>query len=310
MSRKKDKPYAGKLSALDTLFGENPHAAAEFVAIGDIKVTGEQPRRYFDSTEMETLRASIEEHGILQPLLVRPAPDGSLILVAGERRLRAAQEAGLNDVPVVIKDMTQEQAVELTLLENLQREDLNPVEETEAILNLIGLRLSTDRNSVISLLNQFANAKRELTDNVVRNETWQEIEHIFRALGTLTPESFRTHRLPLLNLPEDILEALRRGELHYGKARELAKVQNDRTRANLLKRTIDETLSINELKKLRSELEPALKRKELEKPSDLVKRIKLRLTASRMEQLNGRNRKRVEALLKELDVLLADAPNA
>lgn len=134
MSGKRDKPYRGKLSALDTLFGEAPAAAAELVPMDQIQVQPGQPRRYFGQEELQALAASIREHGVLQPLLARPLENGAFELVAGERRLRAAREVGLAEVPVVVRKMSASQATELALLENLQREDLNPVEETDAML--------------------------------------------------------------------------------------------------------------------------------------------------------------------------------
>ncbi|WP_100902086.1 ParB/RepB/Spo0J family partition protein [Nostoc flagelliforme] len=146
-----------------------------------IHLAAHQPRRYFSTQGMESLVASIREHGILQPLLVRPLESGNYELIAGERRYRAAQTFGMEQVPVIIRHLNDQDAFQVALLENLQREDLNPVEETEAILQLLSIRLQCSQGEVISLLNHIANRqkqKTETTNNVVRNQ-WEMVEKIF-----------------------------------------------------------------------------------------------------------------------------------
>ena len=102
-----------------------------------IKLGRSQPRQIFDEARLEELAASIKEQGVVQPLIVRPGQSGTFILVAGERRWRAAQKAGLREVPVVIRSITDKQAFEVALVENIQREDLNPIEEAEAYQRLL-----------------------------------------------------------------------------------------------------------------------------------------------------------------------------
>ena len=104
------------------------------VSVNQISLPPTQPRRYFDSEALKQLTESIKQHGILQPLLVRLVDEGKHELVAGERRYRAATEIGLKEVPVVIRELDDNAAFQLALIENLLREDLNPVEETEGIL--------------------------------------------------------------------------------------------------------------------------------------------------------------------------------
>ena len=109
-----------------------------------ICLPAQQPRRYFDPEKLEQLTLSVKEHGILEPILVRPVegkPD-QYELVAGERRYRAAQQLKLTEIPVVIRHLTDTEALQLALVENLQREDLNPVEETEGILQLLSIQLN------------------------------------------------------------------------------------------------------------------------------------------------------------------------
>ncbi|HPZ00881.1 MAG TPA: ParB/RepB/Spo0J family partition protein, partial [Clostridiales bacterium] len=129
---------------LDALFTDNAvdslsSSGSSLLRLTEIEPNREQPRKTFDQKALNELADSISKNGVLQPLLVRPMPDGGYQLVAGERRWRASRIAGLTEVPVVIKELSDEQAMEIALIENLQREDLNPIEEAE------GLQLLIDR---------------------------------------------------------------------------------------------------------------------------------------------------------------------
>ncbi len=209
-----------------------------------------QPRNYFNEVAMEELAASIKEHGILQPLLVRPIAGNQYELVAGERRYKAAQALGLKVVPVTVREMTDPEVLQYALVENLQREDLNPVEETEGILQLLEMRLQKDRDWIISLLNHIANGKRGFTDGAVRNREQQLIQDVFATIGRLSPESFRTHRLPLLKLPPELFEALRYGRIKWTKAKEIAKLESESERLALLDRAIAQSLSLRTIQKI------------------------------------------------------------
>jgi len=232
---------------------ESPTAT---VNIDKIRLPAQQPRRYFDPEKLSQLVQSVKEHGILQPLLVR-AVNGEFELVAGERRLRAAKEAGLTEVPIITKELSDIQTLQIALLENLQREDLNPVEETEGILELLCIELDVNSSEVISILNQAANAKKrnlELTENVSRQ--LEIVGLVLQGVGRFTAESFRTSRLPLLNLPDDVLEILRQGKIEYTKARAIAKLKDDGERRELLDKVLNENLSLSEIKQLIKELTP------------------------------------------------------
>ena len=127
---------------LDSLFEDaapvfESGAKVDTLPLREIEPDPEQPRKTFDEQALGELAASIAEHGLLQPIAVRPRPRGGYSIVAGERRWRACRMAGLNDVPVVIKEVSDEQAMELALVENLQREDLDPVEEATGIRELM-----------------------------------------------------------------------------------------------------------------------------------------------------------------------------
>jgi ParB family transcriptional regulator, chromosome partitioning protein len=228
------------------------------VAIGQIVLPSKQPRRYFDPDRMAQLVQSVQEHGILEPLLVRPIGDDKYELLAGERRLRAAQEIGLELVPIVAREFTDRQALQVALIENLQREDLNPVEETEAVMELLSLALEVEQPEVVAILNQVANAQKrglELTENVFRQH--KQIEELLKGIGRFTAQSFRSSRLPLLNLPEDVLETLRQGKLEYTKARAIAQVKDEPQRKKLLKQSVSKGLSLTEIKGQVAELKVA-----------------------------------------------------
>jgi ParB family transcriptional regulator, chromosome partitioning protein len=278
---------------------ESPTAT---VNIDKIRLPAQQPRRYFDPEKLSQLVQSVKEHGILQPLLVR-AVGGEYELVAGERRLRAAKAAGLTEVPIITKELSDLQILQIALLENLQREDLNPVEETEGILELLCMELDVNSGEVISILNQVANAKRrnlELTENVSRQ--LEIIESVLSGVGRFSAESFRTSRLPLLNLPDDVLEILRQGKIEYTKARAIAKVKDEGERRELLDKVLNENLSLSEIKQLVKELTPGKttpKETLNAKYSELGKRLK---NAQVWEDV--KKTKKLEKLLSDLEQLL------
>jgi len=284
-------------------------ASPQTLPLDRIVTSATQPRRYFDPDKLEQLTQSVKEHGILEPLLVRCAergqspslPDNKYELVAGERRYRAATAAGLTEVPVIIKELTDSEALQLALIENLQREDLNPVEETEGILQLLALKLESDTEGVISLLNQLAKAQRGLADNVVRSEQQQVIEQVFQGIGRITSESFRTHRIPLLNLPEDILEALRSGQIEYTKAKAIAQIKDEETRAELLEDAIANSLSLSQIKERVSTVKPVKEKEELRNRFETTYSV-----ASKSKQLwkDPKKRKKLESLLAQLEKLI------
>lgn len=248
--RKSDKPYGRQIRTIDTILADSPsEQTVQSASIDSIQLPKKQPRRYFDSEKINQLIQSIKEHGILEPLLVRPIPGGNYELVAGERRLRAAQQIGLAEVPIVAHELDDKQAIQVSLIENLQREDLNPVEETEGVLELLAIELGKPKNEVVSLLYRMQKeAKGKTAHNVVGYPDSQTIETTFNALGLLSWESFVNHRLPLLNLPEDILAALQQGKLEYTKARAIARLKDDQQREALLEDAITKSLSLSKIK--------------------------------------------------------------
>lgn len=242
------RPVVPKMRGVDDLLTMTVDAPTNSVVIDLITLPESQPRRFFDPDKLAQLAESIKEHGILEPPIVRRVGE-KYQLVAGERRLRAAQMLGLLEIPIICKELSDEQALQVSLIENLQREDLNPIEETEAILQLLAISIAGTTADVVSLLNQSSNAKKrnlELTDNVIRQLETMTV--VFDRVGRFNPESFRTNRLPLLKLPEDVLNALRQGQLEFTKARAIARVKDNLQRQELLTATIADNLPLTAIK--------------------------------------------------------------
>ncbi len=286
--------------------------ASQSVAVDKIQLPKSQPRRYFDSEKLNQLVQSIKEHGILEPLLVRPLADGDYELVAGERRLRASRELGLAEVPIVVRELDDRQALQVALMENLQREDLNPVEETEAILELLAIALEATREDVISLFYQAHHAKhrgQELGQNVLSQ--LETIQNMMAGVGRFSIDSFRSSRLPLLNLPEDVLNVLRQGKLEYTKAQAIARVKDKQHRTELLEQAVRDNLPLSEIKAriqaLKSAIEESASEEALEKVtakrwSEIGKRLqKSHIWSDR------KKRDRITKLLDELDKLTTES---
>lgn len=228
------------------------------IAIADIQLPEYQPRQFFDSQRLEELARSIEKRGILEPLLVRSLSNGEYELVAGGRRYRAAQIAGLQEVPAIVLELDDREALSVAIVENLQREDLNPVEETEGILRLLGLRLEMGVEEVPKLLYQLRHEVRKKSGhnvmanpeksghNVMAGEEGKKIVEVFDSLA-MSWLSFVSNKLPLLALPENVLEALRSGKIAYTKAAKIAKVNNETARASLLAEAIEKDLTSSQI---------------------------------------------------------------
>ena len=211
----KNKGGLGK--GLDALFMDNSieeeAKSAVKLKLNDIEPNRAQPRKSFDEEALEELANSISTHGVIQPLLVRPLADGGYQLIAGERRWRASRMAGLTEVPVVIREMSDSEAMELALVENLQREDLNPIEEAQ------GLALLMETYG----LTQEQAAKR---------------------VGKSRPAVANSMRL--LSLPQDVLAMVERGELSAGHARTILALENAGQITALANEIVKKNLSVRE----------------------------------------------------------------
>lgn len=184
--------------------------------ISEIEPNRNQPRKQFDEEALSELAASIAQHGVLQPLLVRPMPDGSYQLIAGERRWRASRMAGLTEVPVVIREMSDQQATELALIENLQREDLNPMEEAQGFKTLMdSYGLTQDETAKV------VNKSRPAVANALR----------------------------LLNLPKTVADLVSSGQLSAGHARAILSFSSEDEQEKAAQETIKSSLSVRDLEK-------------------------------------------------------------
>lgn len=203
---------------LDSLFGENSTESKGAVTlnINDIVPNRNQPRRDFDEEALQELAASIAEHGLLQPIVVRPNTDGTYMIIAGERRWRACRMAELYKVPVIIKETDDKTLMELALIENLQREDLNAVEEA------LGYK---------ALIEEFDLTQEEVATRMGKSR------------------SAVTNALRLLNLNDDELDALRQGLISAGHARALLAVEDSSLRREMLE-AAKKGASVRELEKM------------------------------------------------------------
>lgn len=187
------------------------------LSINEIEPNRDQPRKIFEEQALAELSASIKEHGVLQPLLVRPMADGSYRLVAGERRYRAARMAGVTEVPVTIREMTDEEESIFALIENLHREDLNAIEEAQGIKTLI---------------DTFGFTQEEAAQKVGKSRTAV------------------TNSLRLLNLPEDISNLVRDGKISMGHARALLSFEDVAEASRVAQLVVKDGISVRDVERL------------------------------------------------------------
>ena len=217
------KKMGGLGKGLDSLFADlsddtGSEASGSTLLLREIEPDPEQPRKRFDDDALNQLADSIVENGLLQPIAVRPKKVGpGYIIIAGERRWRASRMAGLTEVPVVIKDVSDEQAMELALVENLQREDLDPVEEAAGIRELM--------------------TRCDLTQ-----------EQAARKLGK--SRSALANSLRLLNLPETVLELLKSGFINTGHAKVVLGLPTPELQAEAAQIIADNQLNVRQAEAL------------------------------------------------------------
>lgn len=205
---------------LDALLGSKPQEVTSrkdiiYKPIEFIKPNPNQPRKIFDESSLEELASSIKERGVLQPILVRPIGN-EFEIVFGERRFRAALKAGLKEVPVVIMDMSDAEALETAVIENIHRKDLNPIEEAEAY--------------------QYLLEKFQITQ-----------EELARKVGKSRPAI--ANILRLLKLPENIKEKIRSGEITEGHARALLMAKDESEMQKLLLNILEKKLNVRDVEK-------------------------------------------------------------
>ena len=219
----------GLTSLLDESEQETRDNAPEAVRAGSelfvdpslLKPNPHQPRREFDEEALKELADSIREHGIIQPIIAEEAGDGTYFIIAGERRTRAARLAGLLTVPVILKKFSEERKLEVALIENIQRENLNPIEEAEAYHQLMTM------------------------GNLSQEET---------AARVGKNRSTVANALRLLKLPEDIRSSLSTGQISPGHARAILSIMNPADQRILFGRIVGNGLSVREAERMAAEL--------------------------------------------------------
>ncbi|QNP16467.1 ParB/RepB/Spo0J family partition protein [Bacillus pumilus] len=210
----------------------------EEIKLKDLRPNPYQPRKTFDDDALADLKESIQQHGVLQPIIVRKSIKGYDI-VAGERRFRAAQQAGLTTIPAIVREFSETLMREIALLENLQREDLSPLEEAEAYASLL------DHLSVTQ-------------------------EELAKRLGKSRPHI--ANHLRLLTLPDEVQKLIEDGTLSMGHGRTLLSLKNKNKLAPLVKKIVNEGLNVRQVEKLVQQLNENVPRetKKKEAPKDRV----------------------------------------
>lgn len=203
-------------SVEQSIYEATPKDEIEEISVSEIRPNPYQPRKVFDEEALKELAASIQEHGVFQPIIVKKSIKG-YELIAGERRLRASKLAGKTTIPAIIRDFTDEEMMEIALLENLQRENLSSIEEAEAYQ---------------TLMTQLQLTQEELAKRVGKSRS-----HITNLLG-------------LLRLPNEVQEMVNHNQLSMGHARVLSKLEDSTKIMELAKKVMDEHLSVRDIETL------------------------------------------------------------
>ena len=282
------KKTAGLGRGLDAIFLDNTHTKGEENGVLQIKLSlidprSDQPRRTFHEESLLSLCESIKQHGLFQPILVREYAMGRYQIIAGERRFRASKLAGLNEIPAIVLDKDDEETARIALVENLQREDLNPVEEAMAYC---------------SLAEEFNMTQEDLAREVGKSR------------------SAIANAIRLLDLPEEVLVMVKNGDLSAGHARTLLGLNDEGAILPMAKMCIELDLSV---RRLEEEVKKENKKEHTEETEetapllpviDYIREMELRLQShlGRVVKIHGKGKKKSLTLYYEdnedLDVLL------
>ncbi len=219
-----------------------------YVDINDIKPNENQPRKVFDEAKIEELANSISSYGLIQPIILRKAEKGFEI-VAGERRWRAARKANLSKVPCIMKELSDEENMVISIIENMQREDLNPIEEAEALSQMI---------------QRFGFSQEEVAKSVGKSR------------------SYVTNSLRLLKLPKKILDFVQSGQISSGHAKMLIGVEDEKKQMLLAEKVVKEEISVREIEKLVKDVANPKK-----KPEKKTKRPEISAIEDELKQILG-----------------------
>lgn len=250
------KKLGGLGKGLGAIFLENDNedgGGSVILNISEIEPNRSQPRKEFDEKALSELAESISKHGLLQPLLVRPLTLGGYQIVAGERRYRACQMAGLKDIPVIIRELGDTETMELALIENLQREDLTPLEEAEGY-------------------------------NVLITEHGFTQDEIAQSVGKSRPAV--ANALRLLKLPDSIAEYVKEGKISAGHARALLSLDNEKDMLELADLTVQKDLSVRQVEKLCKAKPKIQSEQKTEKKPSFYSMVELALAESLGRKIN------------------------
>ena len=277
------KKQSGLGKGLGALMLENnvdDMVSTSTLPINEIIPNKEQPRKTFDEGALQELADSITVHGVLQPLLVRPLLSGGYQLIAGERRWRASRMAGLKEVPVIIRELSDSEAMEIAIIENLQREDLNPIEEAEGLQALIDKCNYTQEQVAVSV-----GKSRPAIANALR----------------------------LLKLPEEVRQMTKEGEISAGHARALLAFDNQAIMYEVAKQIVSDKLTVRDVERLAKRPTKSAEKKQNAKHRDsFYDEVELSLTdvlGRRVKVYNGRSKGTLEIEFYSLDDL-KDIANA
>lgn len=246
------KKIGGLGKGLSAIFSENDTEDKNEIVtlkISQIEPNRTQPRRSFDEEALRELAGSIADHGVLQPILVRPQIYGGYQIVAGERRYRASRMAGLTEIPAIVRELDDSQTMQLALIENLQRQDLNPMEEAQ------GYR---------TLMDTYGFSQEEVARTVGKSR------------------SAVANTLRLLGLPEEIKPLLEEGRLSAGHARALLGLNDPKGIEAAAKKIVDESLSVRQAESLVKKLNSDAKKPEKEKPQKLSRYAEVELALNQV----------------------------
>ena len=251
---KKTRGLGRGLEALLPDAEEALSSGVQEISLGDIDPNPDQPRRTFSEESIAQLAQSIREQGVLQPILVTPQNGGRYRIVAGERRWRASRAAGLDKVPVIVRDLDVIQQMEIALIENLQREDLNPIEVAQGIRSLMQ-QCGYTQETVANRLSK----SRPAVANLLR----------------------------LLTLPEEVIELVRQGSLSAGHARVLAGLDDNARKLALAKETIEQGYSVRQLEALAAAAKAEPEKQSAPKPKKAALPAELTELESRIRETMG-----------------------
>lgn len=254
---------------LEKLFSENDTegmVSTNTLPLSEIVPNKDQPRKTFDEAALDELADSIRQHGILQPLLVRPIATGGYQLVAGERRWRASKRAGLKEVPVVVKELSDTETMEIAIIENLQREDLNPIEEAEGLQALIDKCGFTQEQVAVSV-------------------------------GKSRPAI--ANSLRLLKLPPEVRDMAKNGEISAGHARALLAFDNEALIYEAAQNIVKNKMTVRDIERLAkiSEKNSTVSVKHSKRRDSFYDEVELSLSeilGRRVKVFNGREKGTLE----------------